>query len=602
MANQKLEDQLSLALDTPAQMREKSDNLDTGYAPSENTWELIVKYNGNLDRLTGGIRVEPLIAGYAIVTIPENLIGAFSRMEEIEFIEKPKKLYPQVTAGLGASCFYPLLQPVSGKALSGQGVYMAILDSGIDYTDPMFRYADGTTKIAWLWDQGKRADAEKGEKPPQGFFTGVEYSRKMLNANLQKNSERLTTDVTGHGTNVAKIAVQGAPESELIVVKLDTARGTYPSTVSLLRAFTYVAKKAQAENMPVAINLSYGNTYGAHDGSSLLERFIDNITEVGRNVICIGAGNEGASAGHFAGKLSENEIQRISFAMGTYERSFSLQLWKWYADRMDISILSPAGEQYLIRNQDAGGEAQQAVMEQTKLLIFSGRPQPYRKREEVYIDFIPVETYLNTGIWTIEITPRRIANGELRLYMPSAVVRSENTRFLLPSPAQTLTIPSTAQKVITVGAYNAYVRSYAAFSGRGDAGSDRAENSKPDLAAPGVNIRIGEGEGGAVVSGTSYATPFVTAAAALLMEYGIVQGNDPFLYGEKVKAYLHAGARQLPGYDMWPNDQVGWGENVIIRSHGRKSVKSSVSVHFPNTETKHFFHNFEENLPGLDAK
>ena len=566
MANQKLEDQLSLALDTPAQMREKSDNLDTGYAPSENTWELIVKYNGNLDRLTGGIRVEPLIAGYAIVTIPENLIGAFSRMEEIEFIEKPKKLYPQVTAGLGASCFYPLLQPVSGKALSGQGVYMAILDSGIDYADPMFRYADGTTKIAWLWDQGKRADAEKGEKPPQGFFTGVEYSRKMLNANLQKNSERLTTDVTGHGTNVAKIAVQGAPESELIVVKLDTARGTYPSTVSLLRAFTYVAKKAQAENMPVAINLSYGNTYGAHDGSSLLERFIDNITEVGRNVICIGAGNEGASAGHFAGKLSENEIQRISFAMGTYERSFSLQLWKWYADRMDISILSPAGEQYLIRNQNAGGEAQQAVMEQTKLLIFSGRPQPYRKREEVYIDFIPVETYLNTGIWTIEITPRRIANGELRLYMPSAVVRSENTRFLLPSPAQTLTIPSTAQKVITVGAYNAYVRSYAAFSGRGDAGSDRAENNKPDLAAPGVNIRIGEGEGGAVVSGTSYATPFVTAAAALLMEYGIVQGNDPFLYGEKVKAYLHAGARQLPGYDIWPNDQVGWGALCVSES------------------------------------
>ena len=566
MANQKLEVQLSLALDTPAQMREKSDNLDTGYAPSENTWELIVKYNGNLDRLTGGIRVEPLIAGYAIVTIPENLIGAFSRMEEIEFIEKPKKLYPQVTAGLGASCFYPLLQPVSGKALSGQGVYMAILDSGIDYTDPMFRYADGTTKIAWLWDQGKRADAEKGEKPPQGFFTGVEYSRKMLNANLQKNSERLTTDVTGHGTNVAKIAVQGAPESELIVVKLDTARGTYPSTVSLLRAFTYVAKKAQAENMPVAINLSYGNTYGAHDGSSLLERFIDNITEVGRNVICIGAGNEGASAGHFAGKLSENEIQRISFAMGTYERSFSLQLWKWYADRMDISIMSPAGEQYLIRNQNAGGEAQQAVMEQTKLLIFSGRPQPYRKREEVYIDFIPVETYLNTGIWTIEITPRRIANGELRLYMPSAVVRSENTRFLLPSPAQTLTIPSTAQKVITVGAYNAYVRSYAAFSGRGDADSDRAENSKPDLAAPGVNIRIGEGEGGAVVSGTSYATPFVTAAAALLMEYGIVQGNDPFLYGEKVKAYLHAGARQLPGYDIWPNDQVGWGALCVSES------------------------------------
>lgn len=566
MANQKLEDQLSLALDTPAQLRERSGNLDTGYAPAENTWELIVKYNGNLDRLTGSIRVEPLIAGYAIVTIPENLIGAFSRMEEIEFIEKPKRLFPQVTAGLGASCFYSLLQPVSGTALSGKGVYIAILDSGIDYTDPLFRYADGTTKIAWLWDQGKQADTEKGDRPPAGFFTGVEYSREILNANLQENGERLTNDVTGHGTNVAKIAVQGAPGCELIVVKLDTARGTYPSTASLLRAFTYVAKKAQAENMPVAINLSYGNTYGAHDGSSLLERFIDNITEVGRNVICVGAGNEGASAGHFAGKLSENEMQRISFAMGAYERSLSLQLWKWYADQMDISIVSPAGERYLIRNQEAEGEAQQAVMEQTRLLVFSGRPQPYRMREEVYIDFIPVETYLNTGIWTIELTPRRIVNGELRLYMPSAVVRSENTRFLLPSPALTLTIPSTAQKVITVGAYNGYVRSYAAFSGRGDAGSRQAENSKPDLAAPGVNIRIGEGEGGTVVSGTSYATPFVTAAAALLMEYGIVQGNDPFLYGEKVKAYLLAGTRQLPGYDIWPNDQVGWGALCVERS------------------------------------
>ena len=530
MANQKLEDQLSLALDTPARMRERSGNLDTGYTPAENTWELIVKYNGNLDRLTGSIRVEPLIAGYAIVTIPENLISAFSRMEEIEFIEKPKKLFPQVTAGLRASCFYSLLQPVSGMALSGQGVYMAILDSGIDYRDPLFRYADGTTKIAWLWDQGKQADAETGERPPQGFFTGVEYSREILNTNLQENGERLTSDV------------------------------------SLLRAFTYVAKKAQAENMPVAINLSYGNTYGAHDGSSLLERFIDNITEVGRNVICVGAGNEGASAGHFAGKLTENEIQRISFAMGTYESSFSLQIWKWYADQMDISIISPAGIRYLIRDQAAEGEAQQTVMEQTQLLIFSGRPQPYRTREEVYIDFIPVETYLDTGIWTVEITPQRIVNGEVRLYMPSAVVRSENTRFLLPSPALTLTIPSTAQKVITVGAYNAYARSYAAFSGRGEAGNRGAENSKPDLAAPGVNIRIGEGESGTMVSGTSYATPFVTAAAALLMEYGIVQGRDPFLYGEKVKAYLLAGARQLPGYDIWPNDQMGWGALCVSQS------------------------------------
>mgnify|MGYP000826441928 FL=1 len=86
------------------------------------------------------------------------------------------------------------------------------------------------------------------------------------------------------------------------------------------------------------------------------------------------------------------------------------------------------------------------------------------------------------------------------------------------------------------------------------------------------------------------------------MEWGIVKGQDLYLYGEKVKAYLRRGARELPGYGRWPNGEMGYGENVIIRSHGRKSVKSSVSVHFPNTETKHFHHDFEENLPGLDSK
>ena len=103
-------------------------------------------------------------------------------------------------------------------------------------------------------------------------------------------------------------------------------------------------------------------------------------------------------------------------------------------------------------------------------------------------------------------------------------------------------------------------------------------------------------------SGTSFSTPFVTGSAALLMEWGIVRGNDSYLYGEKVKAYLRRGTEPFPGIEKYPNEMVGYGENVIIRSHGRKSVKSSVSVHFPNTETKHFFHNFEENLPGLDAK
>ena len=205
-------------------------------------------------------------------------------------------------------------------------------------------------------------------------------------------------------------------------------------------------------------------------------------------------------------------------------------------------------------------------MEQTKLLIFSGRPQPYRKREEVYIDFIPVETYLNTGIWTIEITPRRIANGELRLYMPSAVVRSENTRFLLPSPAQTLTIPSTAQKVITVGAYNAYVRSYAAFSGRGDADSDRAENSKPDL-RPGVNIRDRRGRRRGGCERDFLCNAFCDRCRCSFDGiWGLCRVMILFCMEKKSKLIYMREPDNCPVMTYRPNDQVGWGALCVSES------------------------------------
>ena len=106
---------------------------------------------------------------------------------------------------------------------------------------------------------------------------------------------------------------------------------------------------------------------------------------------------------------------------------------------------------------------------------------------------------------------------------------------------------------------------YADFSGRG---TERGENfRKPDLAAPGVDIMTTVPGGGyAPATGTSFATPFVTGAAALLMEWGITDGNDPFLYGEKVKAYLQKGARSLPAFSEYPNPQIGWGTLCVRES------------------------------------
>ena len=149
-------------------------------------------------------------------------------------------------------------------------------------------------------------------------------------------------------------------------------------------------------------------------------------------------------------------------------------------------------------------------------------------------------------------------DGRFDLWLPSAAALSRSTRFLRPTPDTTLTIPSTALRPISVGAYDDSDRTYAAFSGRGD--TRQYGIQKPDLVAPGVGIVTVSRDGGyAPVTGTSFAAPLVTGAAALLMEWGIVQGNDPYLYGDKVRAYLRKGARPLPGETVYPNPRVGYG-------------------------------------------
>mgnify|MGYP000080661304 FL=1 len=167
-------------------------------------------------------------------------------------------------------------------------------------------------------------------------------------------------------------------------------------------------------------------------------------------------------------------------------------------------------------------------------------------------------SYIDDGIWKIRLTPIRITDGAFDMWLPAGNVLNSGTGFLNPVEETTLTIPSTATKVITVGAYDARFDQAAAFSGRG---YTRATNQvKPDLVAPGVEIMsCAPGGGYQVRTGTSMATPFVTGSAALLMQWGITDGNDAYLYGEKMKAYLIRGARRLPGFTAYPNPVLGWG-------------------------------------------
>ena len=575
MNNQKLENMLNLAIKATVQEREKSLELDVGYDPIDREWDLIVKYSGDLERVRElPAKVVEMQNQFAIVTIQESLIEALADLPQIEYIEKPKRLFFETANGRRVSC----IDSVQNTApyLWGKGVLVAVIDSGIEYANVDFRKEDGTTRILSLWDQSVEG------MPPQGYQLGTEFTEEQINEALRQKTraEQLaivpSIDTSGHGTAVTGIAAGNgrgseagrqagaAPESSLIIVKLGSPRKEgFPRTTELMQGIDYVIRKAQELGMPVAVNLSFGNTYGSHDGTSLLERFIDDISNYWKNVICIGNGNEGGSGGHTAGRITGQEEAVIELAVQENEEALSVQIWKAYHDVMDISIVAPSGTRVGPVQELLG--TQRFTVGETEILLYYGEPSPFSANQEIYIEFLPKDTYITSGIWRIILTPRKIISGNYALWLPSENVLNEGTRFLFPVETRTLTIPATAQRAISVSAYDSLTFVYADFSGRG--GIEGIPLGKPDLAAPGVNVLAPARDGGYLAfTGTSFATPFVTGGAALLMEWGIVRGNDPYLYGEKVKAYLRRGARELPGFTEYPNPQVGYGALCVRES------------------------------------
>ncbi len=644
MNNEKLENLLNLALDATPEEREKSLELNIGYDTASRSWEVIAKASGGFDTLLElfpQISVRPLLNGYGILTVPANLLDALSARPEIEYIEKPKRLFFAVNTGRSASCITPLQtapmgsmqnnvsvpdvniissvspdtnspsqpppsvstepstspdtaippttqQPNSERNnLFGSGILIAIIDSGIDYAHPDFCNSDGTTRIIELWDQSLNR-----------IFTQNEINDALQAPSSQERYAIVPSrDLSGHGTHVAGIAAGNgrasggqyrgvAPQSSLLIVKLGISDPDgFPRTTELMRAVDYVLQKAFMLQMPVSINLSFGNNYGSHDGASLLETYLDSVSSYWKSCMITGTGNEGASRIHTSGtfltnasrtsvsntsRASASDTYRtaatvtsgqfspitIPFSVSDYESGLNLQLWKSYSDEIEVSLRHPNGTIIGPFQERLGTYRFNAGM--TELLIYYGKPSPYSTSQEIYLDFIPRTNYVDAGLWELTLTPRRITAGAYDLWLPGQSVISSGTGFLYPTEDTTLTIPSTASKVISVGAYNAAFNNYAPFSGRG---FTRMEHRiKPDLAAPGVNI-ISAAPGGGYTSksGTSMAAPFVTGSCALLMEWGILRGNDPYLYGEKAKAYLIRGTKKLPAFTEYPNPYIGWG-------------------------------------------
>ena len=455
MNNPTMENVLNLALDATPQELARSEDLNVGFDSTEKIWELIVKYSGSLTGLSSlGVTVTELLNEYAILTVPESLVERLALVPEIEYIEKPKRLFFSVNQGKAASCI-PAVQNARYD-LYGDGVLVALLDSGVDYAHPDFRNEDGTTRILALWDQTIPG------RPPEGYRIGTEYTQQEINEALAADTESAryalvpSRDVSGHGTRVLGIAAGNgrasggryrgiASRSPILAVKLGMPREEgFPRTTELMQGLDYCIRKALELRLPVAVNISIGNTYGAHDGTSLLETYIADIANVWKSVICIGTGNEGYAAGHAAGILQERTTETVELAVGEYETAFSIQIWKSYLDEVDITLISPGGRRAGPIQKLLG--AQRFVLEETEILLYYGEPSPYSQSQEIYLELLPRGDYVDTGIWTLELAAGEIRDGHYHIWLPSSAALNGGTRFLRASADTTLTIPSTARR------------------------------------------------------------------------------------------------------------------------------------------------------------
>ncbi|MDO5401903.1 MAG: S8 family peptidase [Eubacteriales bacterium] len=558
MADQKIENLLNVSMEVNDSERRKSPSLYTGFNEAQKTWEIIVRYQGNIEEILAkyeGITISPLLNNYAVIITPQQYVEDIANEVYIEFVEKPKRLFFQLEAGKSYSCINQVQQGAANPyKLFGKDVIVAVIDTGIDIGSRQFRMEDGTTRILNIWDQ----------------TTGEEWDKPQIDEILEKAQQSTAfpaRDLTGHGTDVAHIACGSdgvASQADIIIVKMGfAAADSFPRTTQLMRGVDYVVRKAVEYGKPVAINISFGNNYGDHTGSSLLEQYINDAADNWKCAVCIGTGNEGLGATHSGGIVSDDKETTIEFVIAEYETSFNLQIWKNYWDEFQVEIIAP-GERNLGRI-DGYNEVNRKNVLGTTLLTYRGQPSPFSSRQEIYIDMIPQENgmFILPGVWKIRFIPVKIVEGRYDCWMPAAGALNIGTGFLKPDGELSITIPSTSFNSISVGAIDARTGIPAPFSGRGfvtDAGG--YVMSKPDLTAPGVDVRLGMQR---AVSGTSFATPFVTGSAALMMEWGIVRGNDSFLYGQKLKAYMIKGARQLTGMHS-PNSVTGYGALCVADS------------------------------------
>lgn len=551
---------------------------------SEDYADLLIEYNGDLnvfEQFPDAI-IHFISGRFAVLHIPEERITD-SAILEFGYSAMPTCYGIVSSQSLEASGVVRLRnQPVLN--LRGSGVLIGIIDTGIDYTNPIFQYADGTTRIAYIWDQ-----TIQGDNYPEGTFYGTEYTREDINAALQSENPLEivpSTDEIGHGTMVAGIAAGNpVPESdfygiansaEFVVVKLKPAKAylkrffCIPEDAicyqenDVLFGIQYLTQVAFRINRPMAICVAIGSSQGAHDGRGLSSTFVSSVAAFYGIAVVVAAGNEGNARRHFYSTIDPAVgYVDVELLVGENEGDFFMELWGNAPDLYYVDVLSPSGE-YIPRI--IGGltdhRAITFLFESTILLIDYNMVESQSGDQLILFRFRRPAP----GIWRFRVYQRGDLEGAINIWLPKEGFISNNTYFVNSNPYTTLLNLANTMVPITITAYNSGDNSLYLAASRGYA---RTNFIVPDLAAPGINIVAPTlNHGFTEVTGTSAAAAHTTGIAALMLEWGVLRENHLRMNSLVIGKLLIRGARRDPELE-YPNRDWGYGILDIFNAFDR---------------------------------
>lgn len=540
----------------------------------------------------GALCLQYISSYFAVVHVPLKSSLPLS-LEKYSYYSIPKLFTLLDTSSMEESGIQQVLNTTT-LANGGRGTIIGIADTGIDYTNPLFRNPDGTTRLLSIWDQTLPEDSRQLPPgvsdlyPGSGAAYGTEFKEEDINAALESQDPYTlvpSRDENGHGTFLAGIAAGGfssngefngaAPNCRLAVVKLKPAK-SYLRDFFLIRpeaaayqendimmAIKYLYVAAMSRGMPLVILLGLGTNNGSHEGQSPLSFQLQSITRFPGIISVVAAGNETGLGHHYQGELSpEIPYEDVEIYVGSQEmdRGFSMEMWSAGADTFSVGILSPGGE--MVERIHPSGGAQVTIsfkLINTQVIVYDQLLESGSGRQLIFFRFLnPAE-----GIWRIRVFPSFSLTGEYNLWLPAESFISPETRFLRPAPYSTITVPGNSAAALTIGAYNHLNDSIYIHSSRGFTINNHV---KPDLAAPGVNVygpalsRTPSSSPPVMTrrSGTSVAAAHAAGAAASILSWGLVEGNDPGMTQTALRSYLIRGARRSPAF-TYPNREWGYG-------------------------------------------